>query len=120
MCASETSQKDEEKTDWQRLIDELGPRFADRARDHDENDTFVADNYADLKEHRFFSAQIPTELGGGGLLHSEMCDLIRRLAELLQLDRSGHLHAPAPGGRLGVELQARQPGSKASREGGGR
>jgi alkylation response protein AidB-like acyl-CoA dehydrogenase len=80
MCASPQAQKDGENTDWNRVIDELGPRFAERAGDHDDNDTFVSENYAELKEHRFFSAQIPTELGGGGLLHSEMCDLIRRLA----------------------------------------
>jgi alkylation response protein AidB-like acyl-CoA dehydrogenase len=79
MCATAAAQKDGRNTDWQKVLDELGPRFAERAGDHDNNDTFVFENYAELKEHRFFSAQIPTKLGGGGLLHSEMCDLIRRL-----------------------------------------
>jgi alkylation response protein AidB-like acyl-CoA dehydrogenase len=92
------AQKDGGKTDWQRVIDELGPSFAERARDHDENDTFVADNYADLKKHRFFSAQIPTELGGGGVPHSEMCDLIRRLGSYCSstgLATSMHQHLVA-------------------------
>ncbi|MGB6334497.1 MAG: acyl-CoA dehydrogenase family protein, partial [Thermoanaerobaculia bacterium] len=79
MGAVDSAQKEAENNKWQQIIDELGPRFAERAGDHDDNDTFVAENYAELKEHRFFSAQIPAELGGGGLLHSEMCDLIRRL-----------------------------------------
>jgi alkylation response protein AidB-like acyl-CoA dehydrogenase len=80
MGAVESAKKKAENSKWQQLIDELGPRFAERAGEHDDNDTFVSENYAELKEHGYFSAQIPTELGGEGVLHSEMCDLIRRLA----------------------------------------
>ena len=40
----------------------------------------MADNYAELRERKLFSAMVPAELGGGGLTHSEMCHLIRELA----------------------------------------
>lgn len=65
---------------WQSEIDRLGPVFAERLREHDDNDTFIAENYADLKAIGFLSAQVPSDLGGGGVSHSEMCDLIRQLA----------------------------------------
>ncbi len=54
-----------ERTDWVAVARELGPRFAGRAAAHDANDTFVSENYADLKAHKVFSAGVPAELGGG-------------------------------------------------------
>jgi alkylation response protein AidB-like acyl-CoA dehydrogenase len=65
---------------WTEHIDGLGPAFAERAGRHDDDDTFVAQNYEDLKGARFFSAMVPEELGGGGVSHREMCGLIRQLA----------------------------------------
>jgi acyl-CoA dehydrogenase len=47
---------------------------------HDETDSFVADNFADLKKARLFSAGIPAELGGGDASYQEMCQLLRVLA----------------------------------------
>lgn len=64
---------------FQRLA-ELGPVFADRAASHDLHETFVSANYADLKRHAFFSAGVPTELGGGGLTFTELCRLLREMA----------------------------------------
>jgi alkylation response protein AidB-like acyl-CoA dehydrogenase len=61
-------------------VADLGPRFAARAAGHDTEDSFVADNYADLTRHRVFSAGVPVELGGGGLSHAELCGLIRGIA----------------------------------------
>lgn len=58
----------------------LGPSFADRALAHDAAGTFVVQNYADLKQHHFFSAGVPTELGGGGLSYAELCQMLRELA----------------------------------------
>jgi alkylation response protein AidB-like acyl-CoA dehydrogenase len=58
----------------------LGPVFAARAAAHDANDSFVADNYAALKQHKVFSAGVPAELGGGGASHPELCALLRELA----------------------------------------
>ncbi|MBT3349653.1 MAG: hypothetical protein HN400_00030, partial [Nitrospinaceae bacterium] len=66
--------------EWIAIVHELGPKFAERAIEHDNNDTFVMDNYRDLKEKKFFSAAIPAELGGGGLTHGEMCSVLRELA----------------------------------------
>ena len=59
------------------LAHELGARFEERSTNHDNNDTFVEENYRDLKENRIFSAQVPEELGGFGISHKAMCDFIR-------------------------------------------
>lgn len=65
---------------FEELARNLGHSFEQRARVHDREGQFVADNYALLREHKFFSAAVPAELGGGGLSHRELGDLIRRLA----------------------------------------
>ena len=67
--------------EWRSIIHRLGERFASRAAEHDENDRFVNANWGELKEERLFSAMVPEELGGAGLPHSEMCGLIRALAQ---------------------------------------
>ena len=67
-------------TDWVAAMRTLGPVFAARAAAHDANDSFVADNYAALKQHKVFSAGVPAELGGGGASHPELCALLRELA----------------------------------------
>ncbi len=69
-----------ERTDWVAVADELAPLFAARAASHDAHDTFVSDNYADLRHRRVFSAAVPAELGGGDASHPELCDVLRRLA----------------------------------------
>jgi acyl-CoA dehydrogenase len=69
-----------EAIDWISVVHELGPRFAERAETHDENDEFVAENFADLKAAKLFSAAVPRELGGGGASHSEMCRIVRTIA----------------------------------------
>ena len=68
-------------SDWAALARELGPRFAARASSHDAADSFVADNYRDLRERRVFSAGVPAELGGGGASHAELCTLVRVLGQ---------------------------------------
>ena len=68
-------------SDWTALAQELGPRFAARASSHDAADSFVADNYRDLRERRVFSAGVPAELGGGGASHAELCMLVRVLGQ---------------------------------------
>src|SRR5919197_5305087 len=67
-------------SDWTAVARELGPRFAARAAAHDAGDRFVADNYADLRARRVLAAGVPSELGGGGAPHAELCGLIRVLA----------------------------------------
>lgn len=65
---------------WIELSHQLGETFEKRAQKNDEDGSFVFANYEDLKKHRFFSAAIPKEFGGGGISHSEMCNIIRTLA----------------------------------------
>jgi alkylation response protein AidB-like acyl-CoA dehydrogenase len=66
--------------DWTAKMRELGEDFAGRAAKHDEEDSFVSENYARLKEAGAFAAGVPGELGGGNASHAELCAMIRELA----------------------------------------
>jgi alkylation response protein AidB-like acyl-CoA dehydrogenase len=68
------------QTDWKEQTRDLSQIFATRAEQHDHEGRFVFENYEDLKAHRYFSAAIPEELGGEGLDHAEICDIIRIMA----------------------------------------
>ena len=82
MSASQTAPTgDRVCSDWPAMAREVGPRFAARASSHDATDSFVADNYRDLRERRAFSAGVPTELGGGGASHAELCAMVRALGQ---------------------------------------
>jgi acyl-CoA dehydrogenase len=88
------------RTDWIAVARELGERFAARAAGHDADDSFVADNYADLKAHRLFSAGVPADLGGGDASHAELCGMLRTLGRscgstALALSMHTHLVAAA-------------------------
>src|SRR5262245_14474647 len=65
---------------WISVVQQLGPSFAARAAGHDADDSFVADNYKDLRANRLFSAGVPVELGGGGASQAELADVLRVLA----------------------------------------
>ncbi len=67
-------------TRWTQLADELGATFAERSAMHDETDTFVAENYADLKARKMIAAAVPEELGGGGAAPADMAAFLRTLA----------------------------------------
>jgi alkylation response protein AidB-like acyl-CoA dehydrogenase len=69
----------EDSTNWVETVRALGHHFAERAAHHDQSGTFVAENYADLRELGLFSAGIPTELGGGGASHAELCEIVCEL-----------------------------------------
>ncbi len=64
---------------WLETVRQLAAGFAVRAREHDESNTFVAANYAELREHKLFSAGIPERLGGGGASYEELCAVVREL-----------------------------------------
>lgn len=68
------------KTDYAILMHQLGEKFAERAVKHDLESSFVEDNYKELKEHQLMSALIPTELGGLGLSHQEVGNMLRIIA----------------------------------------
>jgi alkylation response protein AidB-like acyl-CoA dehydrogenase len=67
-------------TDWLAVATDLAADFGTRAADHDANDTFVAENYAKLREAKLFSAPVPAELGGGGASYANHCAMIRTIA----------------------------------------
>ncbi|MES2543073.1 MAG: acyl-CoA dehydrogenase family protein, partial [Pseudomonadota bacterium] len=60
--------------------DRLAQDFATRAERHDTEGSFVAENYARLKEEGLIEAGVPVELGGGGASVAELADMLRRLA----------------------------------------
>jgi alkylation response protein AidB-like acyl-CoA dehydrogenase len=85
---------------WKKAVAELGSVFADRAAAYDCTDTFVAENYADIRATKLFSALVPEELGGGGVLYSEACGFIRSFggacgSTALALSMHQHLVATA-------------------------
>lgn len=84
-----------EKKDWVAFIREAAAGFGERCAAHDADDSFVAENYAALKEKGFFAAGVPAELGGGGASHAELCAMIRELARICSstgLAASMHTH----------------------------
>ena len=85
---------------WVAAATALGPQIAEQAARHDAEGSFVADNYALLKAQRFLSAGVPTELGGGGASHAELCGMLRELGRYcgstaLALSMHTHLVAAA-------------------------
>lgn len=81
-------------------VDRLGPRFAARAAAADLEGRFVRENYAELKEAKLLSALVPSDLGGGGAGHGEICQALRALAHhcgstALALSMHTHLVAAA-------------------------
>jgi alkylation response protein AidB-like acyl-CoA dehydrogenase len=65
---------------WIGIVRELGPAFAERAAAKDLSGDFVAENYAELKRARIFSAAVSADLGGGGASHAQVCELLREMA----------------------------------------
>jgi len=85
-------------TDWVAVARELAPGFAARAAAHDDDDSFVTENYAELRERRVFGLGVPSELGGGGASHAEQCAVLRELGRACgstALALSMHLHLVA-------------------------
>jgi alkylation response protein AidB-like acyl-CoA dehydrogenase len=89
-----------ETVDWTALMQQLGPKFAERAPQHDATDAFVTQNFAELKEAGVFAAGVPAELGGGGASYPQLCEMLRVLAHYcgstaLTLSMHTHLIATA-------------------------
>src|SRR5919112_2519639 len=55
------------------LAAELGARFAERAAEHDRENTFVEDNFALLRESGYTALAVPEELGGLGASLRQVC-----------------------------------------------
>ncbi len=58
----------------------LLPGIRERARQHDEDGTFVHESAEALQRAGLYAAMVPTELGGLGGSFADTCDLIRELA----------------------------------------
>jgi alkylation response protein AidB-like acyl-CoA dehydrogenase len=87
-----------EPVDWPALMDEIGPRFAARVESHDATDTFVSENFAELKARNVLAVAVPAELGGGGASYGQLCDMLRILAHYCgstALTLSMHTHLVA-------------------------
>jgi alkylation response protein AidB-like acyl-CoA dehydrogenase len=80
VTALKTAAVEQRNTEWTAVARELGKTFATRAATMDEENRFVAENYAELKTSGLVSAGVPEELGGGGASHAEMCEVVRELA----------------------------------------
>jgi indole-3-acetate monooxygenase len=59
---------------------ELGPIFAQRAKETADEDRFVADNFTLLKSAGLVEAGVPKELGGGGAGIDELAAVLRTIA----------------------------------------
>jgi alkylation response protein AidB-like acyl-CoA dehydrogenase len=66
--------------DLVQIAHDLAPTIAERAADVDQNDRFVRENYALLKEAGLVEAGVPLELGGGGAEIAELAEMLRILA----------------------------------------
>ncbi|HEU4958666.1 MAG TPA: acyl-CoA dehydrogenase family protein, partial [Sphingomicrobium sp.] len=64
-------------TDWKNKAEEIAASIAEHASKHDADDSFVSEGFAALEDAGFFTALVPTELGGGGASVGEICDAIR-------------------------------------------
>ena len=98
--------------DLETLASVLGPQIAEGADERDAAGKFASENYSLFKQHKVFSALVPSELGGGGARHSEMCAFVRKLAHYcpstaLSLSMHQHLVAAAV-----VNYRNGKPGQK--------
>ena len=69
-----------QQRNWVEVVKEIGPGFAERSAQHDQEGSFVHENYDEMRSHKLFSARIPIELGGSNCGHKEMCETIREMA----------------------------------------
>ncbi|WP_454717761.1 acyl-CoA dehydrogenase family protein [Caulobacter segnis] len=65
--------------DWLARADKIAAQIAQRAAEHDAEDSFVVEAYALLKAEGFFKALVPVEFGGGGATVTDIGQVIRRL-----------------------------------------
>ncbi len=63
------------------LAAELGAEFAPRAAQHDRENTFVAENFARMREAGYLRLAVPTELGGLGASMRQVCYAQAELAK---------------------------------------
>lgn len=62
---------------WAERAHWVAEGLAEATRDHDRDDSFVAEGFERLKQAGFFKAMIPAEFGGGGASVREVAEAIR-------------------------------------------
>jgi alkylation response protein AidB-like acyl-CoA dehydrogenase len=63
------------------LARELAAAFAERADQHDRENSFPFDDFEDMRRSGYLGLTVPTELGGGGADLIELCEAQEALAE---------------------------------------
>ncbi len=66
MAEAQTVSSIGHSVDWVALTHEIGESIAARSARSDQEDEFVAASIEELRARRFYSSQVPRELGGGG------------------------------------------------------
>ena len=83
---------------WQEILAPLAAAFAQRADTADENDAYVEQNMAELKQSGLLAAGVPAELGGMGLEIEALCQMLGEVARACPstgLTLSMHTHQVA-------------------------
>jgi alkylation response protein AidB-like acyl-CoA dehydrogenase len=65
---------------WLQIADDLAPRFAERAPQHDQNSTVPFQNYDDIRAAHLHLLTVPKEYGGWGATLLEAVQVVERLA----------------------------------------
>ncbi|MGN6293532.1 MAG: acyl-CoA dehydrogenase family protein [Chitinophagaceae bacterium] len=82
----------------QKILTELGPEIEEHGLACDTENKFAEKNFSILKDKGVYKALIPAELGGGGVLYSELCYFLKDLAQYCpstSLALSMHMHLVA-------------------------
>ena len=86
------------RRDSSEIARKIAAKIEGCAGDHDSDDSFVEEGFAELKAAGFFKALVPEELGGGGASVGEICDALRIIGGTCgstALAASMHSHAVA-------------------------
>ena len=70
-----------EKIYWLEVANSIAEQIEAHSARHDDDDSFVEEGYALLKQHGLFKALVPTEFGGHCASVTEISGVIRRLAK---------------------------------------
>lgn len=86
------------RSSWLTSARDMIGEIAPTAAQHDRTGEFVSGAFEMLRERRFMSMLVPTELGGGGASHAEACAVLAELAHgcpATSLALSMHTHLVA-------------------------
>ena len=70
--------KMETPRDWASAGVKIAEAVAATAAAHAAEESFVADNFAKLRDAGLLAAPVPAELGGGGIDYRTLCSVVRR------------------------------------------